>query len=234
MIIVVSYRAYEMLQNSIELKVVPLMPYDKLDLPVSSHADMLLCVIDKTVFCYEEYYKNNISLFNIIEQMGYDVIRVKHQCNKKYPHDIGLNALVIGKKIFCKADYAAKEIIEYGKNNGYKIIRVKQGYAACSCLVVNENTVITSDMGMKKALEKEGIKVYIISNDKIILDGYNCGFVGGSGFIWDNKAYFFGQFYNIIKENHKEILEFFQKNNIEIYSVSDECLEDFGGAKIFL
>ncbi len=234
MIIAVSHQISDKLQNVVDAKVVPLLPYNKLDLPVSSHADMLLCVIDKMVFCYDEYYENNISLFKIIEQTGYDVIKVKHQCNKKYPYDIGLNVLIIGKKIFCKADYAAKEIIEYGKKNGYKIINVKQGYSACSCFVVNESTVITSDLGMKKALENEGIKVYIVSNEKINLSGYNCGFVGGSGFVLNETAYFFGNFQDLIEENHDEILECFQKKHIDIYSISDECLKDYGGAKIFL
>ncbi len=234
MIIAVSYQISDKLQSAVDAKVVPLLPYDKLDTPVSSHADMLLCVIENMVFCYEDYYKNNVSLFNEIEQKGYDVIRVNHQCNKKYPYDIGLNALIIGKKIFCKKDHAAKEILDYGKQNGYSIIDVKQGYSGCSCFVVNENTVITSDLGMKKSLEKEGIKVYIVSNEKIVLSGYNCGFVGGSGFVLDKRAYFFGNFQDLIEENHNEILECFQKNQIDVYSIFDECLKDYGGAKIFL
>ena len=45
------------------IKALPLKPYSKLDLPVSSHADMLLCVIDKNVFCYKDYYNENIDLF---------------------------------------------------------------------------------------------------------------------------------------------------------------------------
>ena len=233
MIIAVSHQIYKKLQDIINVMVLPLSPYDKLDTPVASHADMLICVIDKTVFCYNDYYENNGSIFKNIEKLGYDVIKVNHQCSKKYPYDIGLNALIIGKKIFCKKEHIAKEIIDYGVNNGYSIINVKQGYSACSCFVVNENTVITSDLGMKKALENEGINVHIVYNKKIILEGYDCGFVGGSGFILNNKAYFFGKFYDLIKENYNEILECFQKNQIEIYSISDECLKDYGGAKIF-
>ncbi|MBQ4509861.1 MAG: hypothetical protein II984_03980 [Clostridia bacterium] len=233
MIALISNQISSQFQNATGIKTFPLMPYNKLDLPVSSHADMLICVIDKNVFCYSDYYNESKSIFDEIEKLGYKIIKVNHQCDIKYPHDIGLNALVIGKKIFCKRNYIAKEIIEYGEANGYKIINVNQGYSACSTFIIDENSVITSDLGMQKAFQNEGINTIIVPNNNIILDGYNCGFVGGCGCILDNNAYFFGSIKDTFIENCADIEAFFEIKNIKFHKVIDGRLRDFGGVKTF-
>ena len=230
MIALASHQISNIIQEAIGIRVLPLLPYNKLDEPVSSHADMLVCVIDRLVFCYSDYYLENIEIFNEIENRGYKIIKVNHHCGKKYPSDIGLNVLVIGKKIFCKKEFTAKEILSYAENNGYKIINVNQGYSACSTFVINESNAATSDLGMKKSLENEGINVFLVSNDKIILEGYNCGFVGGCGFILDKIAYFFGEI-----ETNEEILRLateLKKHCKEITCIRKGDICDYGGVKI--
>ncbi len=233
MIAAVSNLISNQFQYVTGIKVLPLMPYDRLDTPVSSHADMLICVIDKCVFCYGDYYEKNLNTFIEIERLGYRIIKVKRICGEKYPYDIGLNALIVGKRIFCKKDFVANEIIEYGENNGYKIINVNQGYSACSTFVIDENNIITSDLGMKNAIEKEGINAYIVPNDNIILEGYNCGFVGGCGCILDKNAYFFGSIADTFKERLEELESYFEKFSIKYHNVIDGNLHDFGGVKLF-
>lgn len=231
MIIVASYLISDKLKKIHNVKVLSLKPYEKLDAPVSSHPDMLICAIDDCVFCYKDYYNINIDTFNSIEKKGYKIIKTDHICNKKYPYDIGLNVLIIGKRIFCNRNFTAKEIIEYCENNGYKIINVKQGYSACSTFVVDENNVITSDLGMQKVFEKEGINVVVVSNSDIILEGYNCGFIGGSGFLLDKCAYFFGEIDD--KERYGNIIEFLDGLNIKTVILTENKLHDYGGVKIF-
>ncbi len=231
MIAVLSNLISEQFEKSTGIKALSLKPYSKLDAPVSTHADMLLCVIDNTVFCYKEYYLENIDLFNTIEQEGYNIIKVEKECSKKYPNDIALNALVIDKKLFCNEKYTANEIIEYAKNNDYKIINVNQGYSACSTLVVDKAYAITADAGMKIALEKENINLLFISGEGIKLPGYNCGFIGGSGIVIDDKAYFFGN----IKKHHdfEKMKKIFDNKKIGIFEIIPNDVCDFGGVKIF-
>ena len=57
------------------ISTIPLSPYDKLDAPVSSHADMLFCILDNTIFCYEDYVKNN-GLLDCLKNTGYNIIFV--------------------------------------------------------------------------------------------------------------------------------------------------------------
>ena len=231
MIILVNHLIYDLIKNFFKEEMVyPLLPYSKLDSPVSSHPDTLLCIIDNVVFCYEEYYYENEDLFKDIINLGYEVVKTKHSCDKKYPKDIGLNALIIGKKIFCNKKFIAKELLEFGEKNGYKIINVKQGYSACSTFVVDEKNAITSDLGMKKALNDEKIKVEIIPNDNIILEGYNCGFIGGSGFVLKNTAYFFGKIKN--EKEYECVNNILKELNVDIVSLIDDKLHDYGGIKI--
>lgn len=230
MLLAVSHEASDLLRTLNNYAVLPIKPYSKLDSPVSSHADMLICVIDKTVFCYEEYFNENPDFFAMIKNEGYSIIKSKQNCEKHYPNDIGLNALIIGNRIFCNKKYTIKEIVEYGESNGYEIINVKQGYSACSTLVVDDNHAVTSDLGMLKSLENEGINVTLVTNDDIVLNGYNCGFIGGSGFVLDNVAYFFG---NIFEEVYKDVTDLLNSLNIRIFNLSNEKLFDYGGVKIF-
>ena len=89
MIILASSLISETLENKLKVKVLPLKPFEKLDAPVSCHPDMLICVIDKSVFCYEDYFNENINLFKEVEKHGYKIVKTKHLCERKYPKDIG-------------------------------------------------------------------------------------------------------------------------------------------------
>ena len=66
----INYEVAEAFKEVTGIDVVPLYPYDKLQVPVSAHADMLFCILDKTVFCYEDYVKEN----NLIFVISYDII----------------------------------------------------------------------------------------------------------------------------------------------------------------
>ncbi len=213
------------------IKSYPLKKFNKLPIPVASHADMLLCVIENTVFCYKDYFYENPSAFKAIENSGYTIVKVEHECANAYPNDIGLNVLIMGKTIFCKTKYTAKEIIAFANKYGYKIVNVNQGYSCCSTFVVNDNLAITADFGMKKAIEEQNKSVIFINGENIKLDGYNCGFVGGCGAIYGNKAYFFG---DISKgKEYEKIIVALKNEKIEIFSIIMEHVCDFGGIKFF-
>lgn len=231
MIAVLSHLISEQFERCTGIEALPLKPYLRLDVPVSSHADMLLCVIDRNVFCYRDYYLENIGLFNKIEKEGYRIIQIEKECSKKYPNDIALNVLVIDKKIFCNKKHVAKEILNFADENDYRIINVKQGYSACSTFVVDKTSAITADRGMKIALEKEKIDVLLISSKGIKLTGYNCGFIGGSGVVIGDKAYFFGNLKN--HPDFEKIKKALDNKKIQIKEIIHGDLCDFGGLKLF-
>lgn len=214
-------------EKETNIKAIALPKYQKLDTPVSSHADMLACVLKDHIFLYNDYYSKNKELFNLIK--GYKIVLVEKECQKEYPNDIGLNVLIIGNKIFCNIDHTAKEILKFAKDNGYEIFNVKQGYSACSTLVIDEKTAITGDKGMYKVLTKNRINTLLISPIQIKLSGYNHGFIGGSVGVCNNKAYFFGDV-NTLFDGEK-IINFIENSKCEVVSLSKNQLSDFGGIK---
>jgi len=225
----INYEIADAFYNATGLDVIPLKPYSKLDLPVSAHADMLFCLLDKTIFCYEDYVKEN-NIYNTLKDSGLNVIFVSNECKKNYPYDISLNVLVMGKTLFCNIKHTAVEIVDYANNNGYKIVNIKQGYSACSTLVVDENNAITSDTGVASAIEKEGKKALLVDNSDIILKGYNCGFIGGASGVHGKKICIFGEPDYLSCKN--KIEEIINDCNKTIFSILAGRVYDFGGFKI--
>lgn len=229
MIILASELVSKELSLLLNMNVLPIRHFDDLDEPVSTHADMLLFVIDKTVFCYKRFYDTNKELFQQLENIGYSIICIEKRCRKKYPDDVALNVLAIGKKIFCKIDSVAEEIVNYANKHNFEIINVNQGYSACSTLALNERAAITSDVGIKKALEKEGIRVLLVDNENIKLPGYNYGFIGGATGVICNEVIFFGNVKSL--KNYEEITSFIKSQNMQYKEISLEGVYDFGGFK---
>ena len=228
MLAILSSEISEIFYEKTKIEVLPLPFYEKLDTPVATHADMLISVIENTLFTYEDYYLKNKKIFKKIEDY-YKVVKVKHKCQNKYPGDIGLNVLVIGKKIFANLKNTAHEILDFAKKNGYELINVNQGYAACSTLVLNGGA-ITSDISIYNALLKEGIKSLLVSTSNINLPGYNCGFIGGATGTFGNKVYLFGSLTRLI--DNEKISSFLSDLNYEIIEILPEEVYDFGGIKI--
>ena len=100
MLAFVSYDIAEMLEKVTGIKTLALKPYFRLDKPVCSNADMLINIIEDRIFCYEDYYLENKSIFDRAENEGYTLVKCAPPASSAYPNDIGLNALIIGKKIF--------------------------------------------------------------------------------------------------------------------------------------
>lgn len=213
------------------IKALSLKPYSKLDLPVSSHADMLLFNLEKTVFCYKDYFLENQQTLEAIKNAGYNLKFVSSLCSKEYPNDIALNVLKVGNRLVCNLKHTAKEIADLAKELNYEIINVKQGYSACSTAVIDENNVITSDIGIANALIEKGVNALLIDNSDIKLKGYSCGFIGGASLVYENYFLLLGDI-NRLKDCEK-IKIFTEKCNKKLIFVPNEHVTDFGGAKLF-
>ena len=59
-------------------------------------------------------------------------------------------------------------------------MNVKQGYACCSIVPVDEDSIITADRGIARAAEAAGIRVLTVEAGHVELPGYDTGFLGGT------------------------------------------------------
>ena len=209
------------------------LPADKRLAPqVESHADMLISVLDNTIFCNEEYYKSNIKIFDLLTAYGYQINASNFSVSTLYPCDVALNQAVIGKAIIGRADSCAKSILKYAINHGYDYHSIKQGYAKCSTLILGEKAIISADSGIISIADQLGIDTLKIKNDanEITLDGYDYGFIGGASVVYENTVFFFG---DIMRHSQgKEIVDFCNKHGFLTTSLGDKRLCDVGGAII--
>lgn len=219
------------ISNSIKEKVefygfLPLLSckVDKLDTPVATHPDLQIISVGGVLYAAENCYDYYRALF---EKNG---IKAKLLPTEKavfspYPNDCVLNiaffknCVIKGENTEIPAAFAP-----------FNSINVKQGYVNCSVLKLNDNAAITEDISIFKALTDLGVDVLFLPERRAILEGYNCGFIGGAGFVFDGKVFFFGNIESFPYFN--KIYEFCKKHGFEAVSLSEEKIADYGKAVI--
>ncbi len=167
------------------------------------------------------------SAADIAVSYGADVI-ISEEPSSPYPGDSVLNARAFGDRLICNPGSVSVMIRDlYPYRN---LIPVKQGYSACSCICIGQNSValITDDASVDQACESNGIDRLYVSKGEFSLPGYDYGFFGGSCFYYDCCLYFLGDasvlsFYN-------ELVCFCARYGTDVVSLSDSKPFDFGGA----
>lgn len=196
---------------------------DIFSIPEQKHADMQILPINSDIFILNECTA-------LAKKIPNDrLIYCDKKAGKKYPENILLNFLFLNNTLYGKLSAIDKNLIDFCEENSIKTVNINQGYARCSTLVLNEKSVITSDLSIEKALKKDGVEVLLISSGNIILDGYDYGFIGGaSGKIDENTVVFLGNVTN--HPDYRRIEIFCENHNISIKIIcKDMPLTDIGG-----
>ncbi len=207
-------------------KIIKLPPLPSLASPVASHPDMLMWCHGKALVTYEKYFLQERDIFGELEAAGLEIILSNDLVKKEYPYDVHLNCAAVGKALIANKNYISPEIAKICARVGMEILHVRQGYAKCSCAVVGESALITSDASIAAAAAKSGIDVLSVSAGHVRLDGYDTGFIGGASGMTENAVLFCGSL-----DTHpdgEKIKEFCQKHGKRAVSLSDEPLYDYG------
>ncbi len=193
---------------------------------LSKHADMQIvkaCNLTyiSTPECYE-YYKKTLEKFSL------NLICGNTYLSSNYPCDIAYN-IVIGEKYaihnFKHTDSIVKENL-FNK----KLVDVSQGYCSCTICSLPGDSFITSDFGVAKALlEHNDIKCLQISQGNVLLNGFDYGFFGGASFMIGPKTLAVNGDIST-HPDYKAIVEFCEKQNTEIISLSPDKIMDIGSA----
>ena len=202
-----------------------LEPFSALPAPVSAHADMLVNKIDDVIVVFYDYIEKHPFDNDFYERAK--IIYEPNTPGDKYPYDIPLNYLYVNNHIIGKNGYMSEKLRELTDKKNVPLIPIKQGYARCSTLIA-ENCGATSDKMICKTLRNIGIDILLIESGNIFLDGYNCGFIGGASFFYDDTVYFFGD--PLSHPDGKKIIDHLNKHKIKVYTLGDGPLTDLGGA----
>ncbi|MDO4458714.1 MAG: hypothetical protein Q4C42_01310 [Clostridia bacterium] len=185
--------------------------------PVAYHPEMQFLDFGETVFVLpgSEY------LEPLFKSTGRKVVYTAKPSDR-YPHDVLCNAKIAGHGFFCNTKTIDRAVLQYATASGLDIINVKQGYTGCSILKLNNNAILTSDRTIATKASENGYRALFVNTDGITLAGYNCGFIGGSGGIVDNRLVLTGK-------ADPEIRAFAERESLGITELTGERLFDVGG-----
>lgn len=203
--------------------IVKIPAYNKLYESVKGHVDILLSLLnDKEILFHKDIDKKFV---DEICNLGFDVKFSSNSLGESYPGNIILNGVNLKDYFIHNLKYTDSALLENLKNK--KLINVKQGYTKCSVAIVNETSIITSDVAIAKTLRAYNFDILLIPPGDIILEGLNYGFIGGTCGLVDEKTLaFFGSLEKY--EYGREVKEFLKKHRVEPYYLSDTKLIDRG------
>ena len=168
-----------------------------LDPRIADHPDLSIFPLDKdNIVVADEvydYYKKMLADKNLIRG---------ERVSKKYPLDSIYNIIKF-HDFYIHNAHTEKTIKKYFTDNKISHLMVKQGYTKCSTIVLKES-LLTADYGIYKAL-KDRLRVILLEDDYIRLDGFDKGFIGGCCGLVGNKLIFTGDIsyhksYDLIKK----------------------------------
>lgn len=144
----------------------------------------------------------------------------------EYPMDVPYNVACTGRYLICNTKYAAAEILEAAEQLGMQIVHVKQGYAKCSCVIVDEDSIITYDRGLAKACKAAGLNVLEVEAGGIELPGYATGFIGGCSGRVGNEIVFCGDLSK--HTDYEQIRDYIEIRGLKCVSIGEWPLRDIG------
>ena len=211
-------------------RVLTLPPFSKLSKAVASHPDMLIRKIGNEYISYADYCDeaayvfSDLSVFSV--GTGSRFTFTADEVGEAYPSDVGLNALEIGGKLFCRVASASGSMLDSARRTGLEIVNVNQGYPACTVLKLNDSAAITADVGMAKILEKHGIRVTLIEQGDISLPPHEYGFIGGASGTSSDTIYFCGNL--DLHPDYKKIISFISERGKKCVFLPFKKLTDMG------
>ncbi len=177
-------------------RLITLPPDRRLSEAVASHTDMLICRLGNELIATAEYAEREPVPFSDIWELcrreGIRMSFTEDEIRRDYPLDCRLNALSMGRYLFCKADSVSSFLIERAEAMGLETVSVRQGYPACTVLKLDGTHAITADRGMSAALCERGITVTEIEAGSIALPPHPYGFIGGCAGVYGGVVYFLG------------------------------------------
>lgn len=197
---------------------------------IATHADCRFLQVDDKSFIVDNSLKSPIVNYLTIDGLLDDIniISTYREPVSPYPGDVLLNATVMANRIICNTKYIDNSIREFAELHLCNFIHVNQGYAACSVIALNDNSLITDDESIFKSATLYGLDCLYVNKGSVRLKNRDYGFIGGTcGMLDKNVIAFTGKL-----ETHTDcdrIKSFLIKHNIRFIELTDGPLIDIGG-----
>lgn len=201
----------------------------RLSAPVSHHPDTVLARLGRDIYCPEDYFFENGDFFQRLTALckGLRVHPLSRRHEGRYPEECAYNMLTAAHTVYFNERALAPEIAAAAREMGYRTVFTRQGYAACTVLMLGPRRAITADAGMARVLKENGVRVLLIREGGILLPPYGYGFIGGASGVFGNTVYFFGEVRK--HPSYEDMRQFAADAGFTLKSLSSEPLRDLGG-----
>ena len=183
---------------------------------LAGHPDLFYCSINNNVISDPRVFRDN----NFIP--GYS----KTGRNSEATH---YNAVVTDSFIIHNNKYTDISIIDLCRAR--RFINVHQSFTRCSLLPLPDNSFITSDKGIAKALSNNNLEYLLVDFEDIILPGYKNGCIGGCFGIINDTVFSIGSM--SFHKNGKAMIQFLKKHKCQLVELYHGPLFDGGSIIIY-
>jgi hypothetical protein len=194
----------------------------RVDAPLAGHPDIQVFVHGKRIFCHPDI---SASFVSMIEKYG-EVTICATRLSKEYPRDIAYNVACPGPWAFRHPAGADPVVEDYLRSKGIAGIGVSQGYARCSTLIVDNNSIITADVSIHRAARSRVLDSLLISPGYIELPGYRYGFIGGGTGLCEDMVLCAGTLSH--HPDYGSIVDFIEERGKKIVPLGRERAVDLG------
>lgn len=188
---------------------------------ISGHPDIFLCETPSGLLVAPNAPDNLFAALRFHQipfHTGTSVVGAMH------PETTFYNAVVTSEAIIHHRDFT--DPVLSGLHPELHFYHVKQSYTRCSLFALDENTFITSDRGIWKAL-KEHVEIYYFLPENILLPGQKNGFLGGCIGKYGQTIYFSGKIDTV--PEYKKLRELLRAKSLDFVELYDGPLIDVGG-----
>ncbi len=208
------------------LNIIRTIKCEDVDESISYHPDIVIHPINHDTLVIApnvyDYYKDILSNRNL------KLIKGEKKLDVKYPKDIAYNVGRMGGKIAIHNFKHTDEVLKfYLEKQGIELINVKQGYSKCSMAIIDDRSVITSDIPIYNKLIEKGYSALLINPGFISLKDVKYGFIGGAtGNYSRNTLFLSGSI-----DDHPDkarILDFIKSKDVLVHNLSDKNIVDIG------
>jgi len=180
---------------------------------ISGHPDIFIFQMEKLVIIAPNAPQDMI---DALKTHRIPFLKGKEKLGPKFPNTALYNAVTTNDFLIHRENHSTKCI--HRLNETKKFIRVSQAYTRCNLLALPDGSFITSDLGIVKALQEEGIETHYFSSNDVILNGHDHGFLPGALGVFNQQVFILGSLEHFSEgERLTALLESKSLKIIELY-----------------